>query len=706
MPSSRARSAVSVASLAGALVVTGLALAPSAQAAPTDPVTFSYTGATQAYVVPDGITMVTVTVTGASGIGSAFGSAGGPGRTVTADLPVTAGDTLRVEVGGDGTRRAGGYNGGGDGGDHGAFAGDVGGGGGGASDIRTSASLDSRLVVAGGGGGGGVNNGGAADASAPNSRFFACGGQAGTLDAGGAGGGAGNQGAPGGAGSYGLGGPGGNGIGGGTPGGGGGGGGYYGGGGGGAGGAGCGGGGGSSYVTADATNVSYGYAGTASVVIAPIVYSGPDITTQPADAAALVGDTVTFTAVATGNPAPGVQWQVSTDGGDNWNDVTGATTTTLTVANVTTGQDGNRYRAVFASTYDGSDHTATSNAATLSVGSVPVVTTQPEDVSVVAGASASFTAAATGSPAPTVTWQSAAGPDAAWADIAGATGTTYTVDQTTAAMDGTRYRAVFANNAGGQARSVPTDAATLTVLVAPAFNPGTAPPTTADVGSDYDYTFDATGNPAPTFAVASGTLPPGLTLDPATGKLSGKPTTPGDYTFTISAANGVGTAAVTDPITISVRPALEIVTRTLPDGQVGISYRALLTATGGDGGEYVWSLAPGSALPRGLALSADGVITGVPEIAGTTTFTVSVNDPVTAELSITIVPASAPAPGPAPAPEPATSSAAPITGPSDSLASTGPALDPLRFTELALAVMACGTALLGAGRRRPRRRRR
>ena len=85
---------------------------------------------------------------------------------------------------------------------------------------------------------------------------------------------------------------------------------------------------------------------------------------------------------------------------------------------------------------------------------------------------------------------------------------------------------------------------------APAFTADT-PPTAGTVGSAYSYTYVATGNPAPTFAVASGALPAGLTLSTA-GVLSGTPTTAGPATFTVSASNGIGSPAVSPSTTITV----------------------------------------------------------------------------------------------------------------------------------------------------------
>jgi RHS repeat-associated protein len=88
---------------------------------------------------------------------------------------------------------------------------------------------------------------------------------------------------------------------------------------------------------------------------------------------------------------------------------------------------------------------------------------------------------------------------------------------------------------------------TLTIAVeqpvAPAFTRD-SPPSTGAVGVFYFYFFAATGTPPPTFVVSSGALPGGLRLDPATGTLSGVPTTTGRFNFTVTATNGVNPDAV------------------------------------------------------------------------------------------------------------------------------------------------------------------
>jgi len=98
--------------------------------------------------------------------------------------------------------------------------------------------------------------------------------------------------------------------------------------------------------------------------------TAPAVTTQPTDASVSVGSSATFTAAASGTPAPTVQWQSSTDG-TTWANVSGATSASLTVSNTTAGQSGTKYRAVFTNTAG----SATSAAATLTVS--PAAPTAP-----------------------------------------------------------------------------------------------------------------------------------------------------------------------------------------------------------------------------------------------------------------------------------------------------------------------------------------
>lgn len=73
----------------------------------------------------------------------------------------------------------------------------------------------------------------------------------------------------------------------------------------------------------------------------------------------------------------------------------------------------------------------------------------------------------------------------------------------------------------------------------PAITAPDSPLPSAAVGVPFSATFVSSGDTV-MWSVASGTLPPGLTLDAATGMYTGTPTAVGSYSFTISASNNFG----------------------------------------------------------------------------------------------------------------------------------------------------------------------
>jgi hypothetical protein len=168
---------------AGLLGLWAVALAGSATALPTNcsvsgltvTCAFGYTGAEQSWAVPAGVASVHINaIGGTGGENGDHDSFGGYGGTVSANVAVTGGSTLYIDVGGNGSATgAGGLSGSGaSGGPGGTFypTGE-GGGGGGASAVQTCSANDPscvaryyggsepRLVVAGGGGGGGGDDG-------------------------------------------------------------------------------------------------------------------------------------------------------------------------------------------------------------------------------------------------------------------------------------------------------------------------------------------------------------------------------------------------------------------------------------------------------------------------------------------------------------------------------------------------------------------
>ncbi|HLJ47001.1 MAG TPA: putative Ig domain-containing protein [Bryobacteraceae bacterium] len=138
--------------------------------------------------------------------------------------------------------------------------------------------------------------------------------------------------------------------------------------------------------------------------------------------------------------------------------------------------------------------------------------------------------------------------------------------------------------------------------------------------------FTASGGTSPySWSVASGSLPPGLSINPQTGLVGGTPTTAGTFPFTIGVHDSVGGSATTSSLSIVVAAPLTITTTSLPAGTVNVAYPSTtLTATGGTQ-PYNWTVTQGS-LPPGLNLASSGAITGTPTTAGTFPFTVTVTD--------------------------------------------------------------------------------
>jgi hypothetical protein len=149
----------------------------------------------------------------------------------------------------------------------------------------------------------------------------------------------------------------------------------------------------------------------------------------------------------------------------------------------------------------------------------------------------------------------------------------------------------------------------------------------AVVGTPYRAgPFTASGGTPPYTWSTSGSLPPGLSINPDTGIISGTPTTAGSSTFTVTLHEGSGVSVTTSTLTITVGRSLLIVPPNLPAGTVGVPYpSSTFTASGGTP-PYTFGLASGS-LPPGLVLDPKtGILSGTPTAAGTSSFIAQVTD--------------------------------------------------------------------------------
>lgn len=218
----------------------------------------------------------------------------------------------------------------------------------------------------------------------------------------------------------------------------------------------------------------------------------PAITVDAASQSVTAGANVSFSVTATGT-TPAYQWQSSSDGAA-WSDISGASGATLTLTAVSVGDNGRQFRAIVSN----SAGSVTGGAAILQVVTAPAaaaVAMPPASLSVQAPAAATFAAAVTGSPAPTLQWQQSTDAGATFTDIGGATGSSYTLAATALSDNGKRFR-IVATNASGTATS---SAATLTVTASPVAATVIASPVSATVTAGATASFSATvgGTPAP-----------------------------------------------------------------------------------------------------------------------------------------------------------------------------------------------------------------
>ncbi len=202
---------------------------------------------------------------------------------------------------------------------------------------------------------------------------------------------------------------------------------------------------------------------------------------------------------------------------------------------------------------------------------VPTITLQPESVDLYQGQNAVFTAAASGSPTPTVAWQlsRANGP---WKGIGGATTGQLIVLHVTVALSGNRYRAVFSNSAG----RVDSHAALLTVAAA-RLAKVVLSPAAASIAPGGSVTYQAEGFDPNGIDLGDVTSTTTFSIAPA-GSCIGAictPSIPGAYTVT--GINGLarGTASLTvmtaTPDYLVLSPATAWIA---PDGSATFSAEA------------------------------------------------------------------------------------------------------------------------------------
>jgi hypothetical protein len=174
---------------------------------------------------------------------------------------------------------------------------------------------------------------------------------------------------------------------------------------------------------------------------------------------------------------------------------------------------------------------------------------------------------------------------------------------------GTSALGITATNAAGTSA-----AATVTIIIYPAIPVVTVANQTATTGAPFTYQIVATNSPTG-YSVTSGTLPPGLTLNAASGVISGTPTTTGAFPLGIKASNAGGQSAEAT-LTITIKPPIPVVSAATVAGTKNFALSHQIVATNSP---TSFAIASG-ALPAGLTLAtSSGLITGTPTTAGNST---------------------------------------------------------------------------------------
>jgi hypothetical protein len=196
---------------------------------------------------------------------------------------------------------------------------------------------------------------------------------------------------------------------------------------------------------------------TATITVTGILVP-PTIETQPVSQHINPGGTATFSVVASGSPTLMYQWYVIAAGQSAGNAIPGAISASYDVPASATliTNDQDRYFVNVSNLYGA----ATSQQATLSVGSGINITQQPASLYVAQGATGTFTVAATSSLPLTYQWYLAAVGTSSFTPIAAATNASYTIPAASASDNGSTYYVVVSN---GVNSSVQSATAALTV---------------------------------------------------------------------------------------------------------------------------------------------------------------------------------------------------------------------------------------------------
>jgi hypothetical protein len=312
------------------------------------------------------------------------------------------------------------------------------------------------------------------------------------------------------------------------------------------------------------------------------VGNAPNITTQPENIVNCEGTTTTFVSAASGSGIS-YQWQVSTDGGTTFTNIAGATNPTYSTSSAVS-LNGNKYRVIVNSATCSTP--STSSVATLNVNALPQITAQPNNATLCSGSNVTFNAAATGTNV-AYQWQVSTNGGSSFNNITGAINATYSINNTTAALNGNQYQVLVSGTCAPAATST---AAVLNVVSptaisaqptnATACSGSNATFTVAGTGSNIVYQWQTSTNGGTSFTNIAGANAASYTLSNVTSANSGN-------IFQVLLSNSTCTSpATSNAVTVSVN-ALPVVTSASNVANVCTGSPVTLSASGAN--TYSWS---------------------------------------------------------------------------------------------------------------------
>jgi hypothetical protein len=338
-------------------------------------------------------------------------------------------------------------------------------------------------------------------------------------------------------------------------------------------------------VVTDSTGSVTSNPATLTVTAAPVA---PSIATQPTSKTVTAGQPATFSVTATGTAPLAYQWR------RNGGDINGANSASYTIPATTASDNG----AQFAVTVSNSVSSATSSAATLTVGVPPTISTQPASQTVTVGQAAKFSVTAAGPGTLTYQWNKNGGA------IGGANAASYTTPPAIASDNG----ASFTVTVTGASGNVTSNAATLTVNAPPSI---VTQPASKTVIAGQTATFSVT---------AAGAAPLNyqwnMNGNAINGANSSSYTTPATTTgnsseqFTVTVTNSAG-AITSNPATLTVTTATSILNvnqTSLNFSNVNIGSNSVLPVVFTNGGNS--NITISNVTISGAGYSATGIQSG------------------------------------------------------------------------------------------------